>query len=74
MNNPEVEGIVSSTVSEVLSKYLEENPKEAKKIIAKVNLAAEAREAEAKARRAVREPQESPLRWRLAGETARLHL
>ncbi|QVL32217.1 DNA gyrase subunit B [Telmatocola sphagniphila] len=55
LNNPEVEGIVSSTVSEVLSKYLEENPKEAKKIIAKVNLAAEAREAEAKARRAVRE-------------------
>jgi DNA gyrase subunit B len=51
LNNPEVEGIVSSVVNEQLSKYLEENPKEAQKILKKVLLAAEAREAAAKARR-----------------------
>jgi DNA gyrase subunit B len=55
LNNLEVEGAVSTAVSEVLSKYLEENPKEAKRILNKVVLAAEAREAAAKARRALRE-------------------
>jgi DNA gyrase subunit B len=55
LNNPEVEGAVASAVHEHMSSYLEENPKEAKRIIQKVMLAAEAREAEAKARKAIRE-------------------
>jgi DNA gyrase subunit B len=55
LNNPEVEGAVSSAVSEALSRYLEENPKEAKLIMAKVSLAAEAREAATKARKAARD-------------------
>ena len=53
LNNPEIDGIVQSAVSEVLSKYLEENPKESKKIVQKVVLAAELRAAEAKARKAL---------------------
>ena len=55
LNNPEIDGIVNSVVGEVLAKYLEENPKESKGIIKKVLLAAEVREAEAKARKAIRE-------------------
>ena len=55
LNNPEVEGIVASVVNEHLSKYLEENPKEAKKIMNKVILAAEAREAAAKAKKALKD-------------------
>jgi DNA gyrase subunit B len=55
LNNPEVEGAVASAVGEVLTRYLEENPKEAKLIIAKVTIAAEAREAAAKAKKAMRE-------------------
>jgi DNA gyrase subunit B len=51
LNNPEVEGIVSSVIQEQLSKYLEENPKDAAKIMKKVILAAEAREAAAKAKK-----------------------
>jgi DNA gyrase subunit B len=50
LNNLEVEGIVSSVVSEVLARYLEENPKEANKIMKKVALEAEAREAAQKAK------------------------
>src|SRR5439155_231694 len=50
-NNPEVEGIVAGVVSEQFGKYLEENPKEAQKIMKKVILAAEAREAAAKAKK-----------------------
>jgi DNA gyrase subunit B len=49
-NNPEVEGAVIQAINEQLSKYLEENPKDAQRIIKKVMLAAEAREAAAKAR------------------------
>jgi DNA gyrase subunit B len=49
-NNPEAEGAVASAISEQLAKYLEENPKDAQRIIKKVTLAAEAREAAAKAR------------------------
>jgi len=49
--NAEVEGIVSSMVSETLGKHLEENPKEAQVIMRKVILAAEAREAALKARK-----------------------
>jgi DNA gyrase subunit B len=55
LNNPEVEGIVTSVVNEQLAKYLEENPKDALKIMKKVILAAEAREAAAKAKKAAKE-------------------
>jgi DNA gyrase subunit B len=55
LNNPEVEGAVASVVSEQLGKYLEEHPKEAQKIMKKVVLAAEAREAAAKARKALKD-------------------
>jgi DNA gyrase subunit B len=46
-------GVVDSTVSKVLEAYLEENPKEAKNIVAKVILAAQARAAARKARELV---------------------
>lgn len=55
LNNPEVEGIVATAVNEFLSRYLEENPKDAKKIMNKVILAAEAREAAAKAKKALKD-------------------
>ncbi|MCS7045347.1 MAG: DNA gyrase subunit B [Gemmataceae bacterium] len=55
LNNPEVEGIVASVVYEYLAKFLEENPKEASKIMKKVILAAEAREAAAKAKKALKD-------------------
>jgi DNA gyrase subunit B len=55
LNNPEVEGIVTSVVNEQLGKFLEENPKEATKIMKKVILAAEAREAAAKAKKALKD-------------------
>ena len=55
LNNPEVDGIVSSVVYEYLTKYLEENPKEAAKIMKKVILAAEAREAASKAKKALKD-------------------
>jgi DNA gyrase subunit B len=55
LNNPEVEGIVTSIVNEQLAKYLEENPKDSTKIMKKVVLAAEAREAAAKAKKALKD-------------------
>ncbi len=55
LNNPEVEGCVISVVNEHLAKYLEENPKDAQKIMKKVVLAAEAREAAAKAKKALKD-------------------
>ncbi|HEV3257635.1 MAG TPA: DNA gyrase subunit B [Gemmataceae bacterium] len=55
LNNPEVEGIVASVVNEQLAKYLEENPKDAQKIMKHVVLAAEAREAAAKAKKALKD-------------------
>lgn len=55
LNNPEVEGIVASVINEHLAKYLEENPKDAKKIMQKVIIAAEAREAASKAKKALKE-------------------
>ncbi len=55
LNNLEVEGIVSSVVSELLAKHLEENPKDAQTIMKKVLLAAEAREAAAKAKKALKD-------------------
>jgi DNA gyrase subunit B len=53
LGNSEVMGVVDSTVSRVLEAYLEENPREAKNIIQKVILAAQARAAAKKARELV---------------------
>lgn len=53
LGNNEVMGIVDSTLSRTLTAYLEENPKEAKLIIQKVILAAQARAAAKKAREIV---------------------
>ena len=50
LGNSEVEGVVSQLVSEMLSYYLEEHPKEARNIVDKVVLAATARHAARKAR------------------------
>jgi DNA gyrase subunit B len=53
LGNSDVMGVVDSTVSKVLEAYLEENPREAKNIINKVILAAQARAAAKKARELV---------------------
>jgi DNA gyrase subunit B len=53
LGNNEVSGVVDSTVSRALEAYLEENPREAKNIIQKVILAAQARAAAKKARELV---------------------
>lgn len=53
LGNSEVSGIVDTTVGKALEAYLEENPKEAKNIIAKVIEAAQARMAARKARELV---------------------
>lgn len=53
LGNNEVSGIVDTTVSKVLEAFLEENPREAKSIIQKVILAAQARAAARKARELV---------------------
>jgi len=53
LGNNEVMGVVDSTLSRVLIAYLEENPKDAKIIIQKVILAAQARAAAKKAREMV---------------------
>lgn len=50
LGNSDVSGVVDATVSKVLVAFLEENPKEAKNIINKVILAAQARSAAKKAR------------------------
>ncbi len=55
LNNPELEGIVNSTVGEFLSSFLEQNPKIAKTLVRKAVLAAEAREAARKAKALMRE-------------------
>lgn len=52
--NVEVEGAVSSVTYDVLTKYLEEHPANAKRICQKASLAAEAREAARKQREMVR--------------------
>ncbi len=54
LGNSEVEGIVLSAVTDHLGRYLEENPKSARAILAKAINAAEARESARKAREAVR--------------------
>lgn len=53
LGNSDVMGVVDSTVSRALERFLEENPKEAKNIISKVILAAQARAAARKARELV---------------------
>ncbi|MCE7935234.1 MAG: DNA topoisomerase (ATP-hydrolyzing) subunit B [Chlorobi bacterium CHB2] len=54
LGNSEVDGIVRSIFGDVLTQYLEENPKVGKAIIDKVFSAAEAREAARKSRELVR--------------------
>jgi len=53
LGNAEVVGAVDSCVSETLQTYLEENPQEAKTIVSKVIIAAQARQAAKKAREMV---------------------
>ncbi|HEY4148847.1 MAG TPA: DNA topoisomerase (ATP-hydrolyzing) subunit B [Chitinophagaceae bacterium] len=53
LGNSDVSGVVDATVSRVLVAFLEENPREAKQIINKVILAAQARAAARKARELV---------------------
>jgi DNA gyrase subunit B len=53
LGNSEVSGIVESTVGRTLEAYLEENPREAKNIVQKIILAAQARAAARKARELV---------------------
>ncbi|MEQ8837916.1 MAG: toprim domain-containing protein, partial [Lacipirellulaceae bacterium] len=55
LGNSEVEGIVNSIFGEFLTKYFEQNPKTAKAIVRKGQLAAEARESARKARQLIRE-------------------
>ena len=54
LGNSEVEGVVAKIVNDKLAEFLEQNPQAAKKVIAKAQLAAEAREAARKARDLVR--------------------
>jgi len=53
LNNPEVQGVVMSTVKEGLDTYFEEHPADTKKVIEKVALAAKARMAARAAKDAV---------------------
>ncbi|MEQ9404405.1 MAG: DNA topoisomerase (ATP-hydrolyzing) subunit B [Cyclobacteriaceae bacterium] len=53
LGNSDAMGAVDTCVSEMLNEYLEENPKEAKMIVSKVVLAAQARHAARKAREMV---------------------
>ncbi len=54
LGNSEVDGIVVATVNEKLGQYLEENPSDAKRIVARAVEAATAREAARKAKELVR--------------------
>lgn len=53
LNNPEVQGFVTSAVKDGLATYFEENPQDARKIVAKVMLSAQARIAARAAKEAV---------------------
>jgi DNA gyrase subunit B len=53
LGNGEVSGAVSATMSDMLESWLEEHPREARQIVAKVILAAQARHAARKAREMV---------------------
>jgi DNA gyrase subunit B len=54
LGNSDVESVVTTAVNELLTKYLEENPRQAKTIVRKGVLAAEAREAARKAKDVLR--------------------
>ncbi|TVS20019.1 MAG: DNA gyrase subunit B [Planctomycetaceae bacterium] len=54
LGNSDVESVVTSAVGELLTKYLEENPRQAKTIVRKGVLATEAREAARKAKDVLR--------------------
>jgi DNA gyrase subunit B len=54
LGNSDVESVVTTAVGESLAKYLEENPRQAKSIVRKGVLAAEAREAARKAKDVLR--------------------
>jgi len=54
LNNPNIEGIVESSVNQLLATFLEENPPVAKSIVNKAIQAAQAREAARKARELTR--------------------
>lgn len=58
LGNGEVEGIVSSAVYEFMMNFFEQNPTDAKALIQKSILAADARDAAMRARKAVRERKE----------------
>ncbi len=53
LGNSDIDGVVSAAVSDMLSQYLEEHPKQARMIVDKVILAATARHAARKARELV---------------------
>ncbi|HKB04714.1 MAG TPA: ATP-binding protein, partial [Gemmataceae bacterium] len=53
LNNPEVDGAVNTAVGDMLARYLEENPQQAKKVVQKVVLSAELRVALAKERQSL---------------------
>ncbi len=53
LGNSEIAGVVNQMVGEMLTNYLEENPRDAKQIVDKVVLAAQARHAARKARELV---------------------
>jgi DNA gyrase subunit B len=53
LGNSEVSGVVETTVGRILQAFLEENPREAKNVISKIILAAQARVAAKKARELV---------------------
>ena len=73
LNNPEVEGIVTSVVYEYLTEYLEKNPKEATRICKKIALAAEAADRREEGPRRAQRPQEDPQRRRPARQADGLH-
>lgn len=54
LGNSEVEGVVSKVVNDKLAEFLETNPAAARRVIAKAQVAAEAREAARKSRELVR--------------------
>ena len=60
LGNSDVSGAVDVAVGEMLANFLEENPREAKIIIQKVILAAQARQAARKAREMVQRKAFSP--------------
>lgn len=69
LGNSEVAGAVSAAVSEALRNYLEEHPSEAKAIVSKVILAAQARKAAYDARTKIQ--RKSPPLWRRSSRQAR---